>query len=389
MGLGHLRRNLLIARELSDSSLDPELLWITGTHEARFFDVPEHVDCLSLPALHKRADGSYRPRRLRGSLSELIALRAAILRSALERFRPDVLLVDTVPRGALGELDDSLRALRRAGTACVLGLRDIGDDPEVMHREWKRRRYNETIREFYDQVWIYGDVEVYDRVRAERMAPDVAAGAYYTGYLDQKARLRGLGERASDSGTAAPFVLCVVGGGQDGERLAELFARTRFPRGLCGRLLTGPFMSLPTRRRLQALARERTDLEVIEFFPEPAALVQRAESVVAMGGYNSVCEVLSFGKRALIVPRVSPRREQLIRARRFSELGLVDMLHPEQASSSRLRAWLDRRDAVPPDARGLVDLNGLSRLPGLMRRALAPAAESSPRIDLSAPASAS
>ena len=45
-----------------------------------------------------------------------------------------------------------------------------------------------------------------------------------------------------------------------------------------------------------------------------------------MGGYNTFCEVLSFDKRALIVPRTKPRLEQFIRAERAQELGLVRML---------------------------------------------------------------
>ena len=52
----------------------------------------------------------------------------------------------------------------------------------------------------------------------------------------------------------------------------------------------------------------------------------RAAGVVAMGGYNTFCEILSFDKRALIVPRTAPRLEQFIRAKRAAELGLVAML---------------------------------------------------------------
>src|SRR5690606_37482232 len=50
------------------------------------------------------------------------------------------------------------------------------------------------------------------------------------------------------------------------------------------------------------------------------------EAVVAMGGYNTFCEILSFDKRALIVPRTKPRLEQHIRAVHAGRLGLVRML---------------------------------------------------------------
>jgi predicted glycosyltransferase len=45
-----------------------------------------------------------------------------------------------------------------------------------------------------------------------------------------------------------------------------------------------------------------------------------------MGGYNTFCEILSFDKRALIVPRTRPRLEQHIRAVHAERLGLVRML---------------------------------------------------------------
>ena len=47
-----------------------------------------------------------------------------------------------------------------------------------------------------------------------------------------------------------------------------------------------------------------------------------------MGGYNTFCEILSFNKPAVIIPRTAPRQEQLIRATRAQELGLAKMLDP-------------------------------------------------------------
>ena len=67
-------------------------------------------------------------------------------------------------------------------------------------------------------------------------------------------------------------------------------------------------------------------VDAITFHGQLEALVARAAGVVAMGGYNTFCEVLSLDKRALIVPRTAPRLEQHIRASRATELGLVSML---------------------------------------------------------------
>jgi hypothetical protein len=64
----------------------------------------------------------------------------------------------------------------------------------------------------------------------------------------------------------------------------------------------------------------------------------RAIGVVAMGGYNTFCEILSFDKRAVIVPRTAPRMEQYIRAARAQELGLVSMLTDDDQHDPRVMA---------------------------------------------------
>src|SRR5262249_17415227 len=126
------------------------------------------------------------------------------------------------------------------------------------------------------------------------------------------------------------------GGGQDGDRLAEAFAESELPPDAYGIIVTGPFMSGQTRQRLLERAAANPRLRVLSFITEPTKLVDRAERVIAMGGYNTVCEVLSFQKRALIVPRVKPRREQIIRAERLMSLGLIDMLEVEHLNPRAL-----------------------------------------------------
>src|SRR5207245_9703784 len=105
---------------------------------------------------------------------------------------------------------------------------------------------------------------------------------------------------------------------------------------------------------------------VVSFVHEPTRLVRRADRIVTMGGYNTVYEVLSFDKPALIVPRVTPRQEQLIRAERLQALGLVDVLHPEALSAAALSTWLARGRAPVRSARECRDFNGLSRVPQLL-----------------------
>ena len=164
-------------------------------------------------------------------------------------------------------------------------------------------------------------------------------------------------------------MLCLVGGGQDGAHLAEAFAQAELPPNTNGVILTGPFMPAEVRQNLHNVAAKQPRLKVLEFIAEPTLLLNQAERVIAMGGYNTTCEVLSFEKRALIIPRVQPRREQLVRAERLGDLGLIDLLHPDRVNPRTLTEWL-AQDGVAPRIRDSVDLNGLARLPQLLEEAL-------------------
>ncbi len=365
MGMGHTRRNLLLASTLAKSPSAPVVLLIAGAWEAHSFALPPGVDCLTLPAFQKSLNGGYRPRRLEIGLESLVALRGAMIRTALQEFRPDVVIVDKVPAGALGELRPALSATR-PNTQWVLGLRDVLDEPQAVAREWSDGGYDDLIRKHYSAVWVYGDASVYDPVREYNFSADVAARVRHTGYLDrgqprvvladdEEAVLRGAGIEPG------PFVLCSVGGGQDGGELAAAFAAARYPEGTTGVLLTGPFMPPASRRAVVRVANERSDLRIIDFLPDPLPLVRRAERVIGMGGYNTVCELLSLEKRALIVPRVRPRLEQWIRAERLHQLGLISVLHPGAATPAALSNWL-ATDVPLPTARDRIDLNGLNRL---------------------------
>lgn len=376
VGLGHMRRNLLIARTLASGALDPAILMIAGNSHANAFAAPPGVDSITLPALHKDAEGQYASGALPLSLDRLVTLRARTIAAALEAFDPALLIVDKLPCGALGELMPALAALKAGGrTRCVLGLRDILDEPRVVRREWDEAGNEAVISEFYSAVWVYGDRNVYDVAREYGFGPDVRSRMAYTGYLDQRQRL----EKPFAPPASTPSledmpkgreILCTVGGGQDGGSVAEAFATAKMPVGTNGIILTGPFMPGRTQQQVRRLARDNDRLFVLNFDPEATCLMHRADRVVTMGGYNTISEVLSFGKSALVIPRVTPRREQLIRAQRLHQLGLVDMLHPDRLSPDAISEWLSREPQ--PAGRTTIDLEGLSRVSIFAQALLAP-----------------
>jgi predicted glycosyltransferase len=249
------------------------------------------------------------------------------------------------------------------------------DDPATVRREWSEAGNEAAIRDRYDAVWVYGDRAVYDPVAEYGFAPEVAARVRYTGYLDQRRRTRLVDLGGQEVGARLAewpgrLTLCLVGGGEDGGPLAEAFAQAAFPTDMTGVILTGPFMPPAVRERLSRRAAANPRLRILGFVTDTDLLLDRADRVVTMGGYNSVCEVLSYGKPALIVPRVRPRQEQLIRAERLRDLGLLDLLHPDHLSPRALSQWLSRDLGPAARARDRIDLGGLENLPQLFAELL-------------------
>jgi len=364
LGYGHLRRNLLIAQALSEIEPRPEILLIGGMREAGAFVLPPGTDSVTLPAYAKQGDGSYQPRELGGDLARLTRLRSTTIRSAATGFDPDLLIVDNVPRGAQYELDETLTALRALGRCkIVLGLRDVIDSPSVARRQWLRQRNFEAVRRFFDAVWIYGDPTLYDILEDCGMAGSLGAIARHVGYLDPAGRrdaTQALHDAAAVAGTdPRPYLFCAVGGGRDGSALCEAFVHARMPAGHRGVLVTGTQMAEDLRARVHRIAAERDDMTVFPFLREPFGAMAGAARLIGMGGYNTTMELLSIGKPSLIVPRCTPRREQLMRTERLAARGLVSMLRPEDLGPEVLGNWL-AASAAPRDMP--LDMGGLDRI---------------------------
>ena len=362
LGFGHLRRNLMLAARLKALDPAPEVVLIAGTSEAGAFDLPDGVDLITLPAYAKQTSGAYVPRRLGMRVTELRDLRAGVIRAAVKRIRPDLFIADNVPLGAQGELGPALRWMaRETGNRRVLGLRDILDDPRAVRLQWLRDRNVEAVNAHYTDVWIYGDPAVHDPIADAGLAGAIRARVTHTGYLLRPAR-------PAATTRTRPHILCTVGGGRDGAAVLEAFAAAPLPPGRDGVIVTGSQLDDGVRARIERLAAARPELDVRRFVPDLMPLLGSAERVVTMGGYNTVCEVVRLGTPALVVPRVRPRREQLVRAERFTALGLLEMLHPDRLTPAALGDWL-ARPAHPP-ARGRIDADGLDRFADLAQGAL-------------------
>jgi predicted glycosyltransferase len=344
-GLGHIRRCRAIARALVAYHKRLNVLILSGSPIIGRFSFPPRVDFVRVPGIIKLRNGEYTSLSLDVHLDQTLALRASIIEHTARVFRPHLFLVDKEPLGLLGEVRKTLAMLRRrGGCRLVLGLRDIMDDPAALAAEWQRKRTIPTLRRHYHQIWVYGVPEVYDPIRAYGLPPDVAAKTVFTGYLPRDTNPEVSLPPEVETLVHRPFLLVTSGGGGDGAELIEatLGAYERFGTRLPWPALVvyGPFLSARERAAFDSRAARLPNVTVLDFHEHLENLIELAAGVVCLGGYNTFCEVLSLGKRCLIVPRVRPRTEQLLRAEAATRLGLARMLHPAQLSPETLAGAL-------------------------------------------------
>jgi len=379
VGLGHVRRNLALAHALSNQL--PVLtghpvtgILVSGTALAPRFDVPAGWDWVILPGVEKSPAG-YQPRNLSVPMQDLISLRAGLLESVLGSFRPDLVVVDRHATGIHRELEAALRRARAAGPVrTVLGLREVLDEPKAAIAEWEKVGGAPLVKDLFDAIWVYGDPAVHDPVACGEIPLSVGKLIHYTGYL-AAGRPPGSGQLS----VQRPYFMTTVGGGADGHALAAMSAATDLPPGMGHLIVAGPQMPAEQLNDLRLHATAGT--RIVDTLDDMVLHLRGAQAIVSMGGYNTVCEIMSTDVPALIVPRIHARSEQRIRAASLASAGYLEYREINTMTPGLLSGWLVRRLGSRVDRRQ-ARLDGLVRVPQLAAELLQPVLESGGRRPL-------
>jgi predicted glycosyltransferase len=362
-GLGHLRRCRAIAQSLVGDFSTLSVLILSGSPIIGSFEFRSRVDFVRIPGVIKLRNGEYTPLSLHINIDQTLAIRSSIIEHTAEVFDPDIFIVDKEPTGLRGEVLGTLEALKKTDTRLVLGLRDVMDDPETLTEEWDRKNVYPALEDLYDEIWVYGPEGICDPLDGIDVSPKITDKLRYTGYLR-----RSLPKSAEDQPAPAPFeeepyILVTPGGGGDGVEMVdwvmrayEARQRPLFP----ALIVLGPFMPAAAAADFTERAEHLRDVEVLRFTPQIEPYLANATAIVGMGGYNTFCEILSFDKPTLMVPRVVPRREQAIRAERAEQSKLLKVLPIERYPDVDLMAesLSELPQMAPPSTAGVDNLLG-------------------------------
>ena len=347
-GLGHIRRTLAIANHLRRKNVN--VLILTGSPIVGRFSFPEQIDFVRIPGMIKKKNEEYLPLSIKINAKHALDIRKNIITATAKTFQPQLFIVDKEPLGLKKEVLPTLQWLKRClpKTRTILGLRDVMDDAAAVRKDWKEKGVYEMLEHFYNEIWVYGIKEYYDPIKEYAIPGSISQKMVFIFYIprktpDEKAvqQIR----REQDVKNQEKMVVVTTGGGGDGypvmDTVLSILETESRPFPFKSILITGPFMPGQERKKVFDRAR-RLGIRAYRFYRWMEKVLAAADLVVAMGGYNTVCEVLTQKTPALIIPRENPRKEQLIRSQVLQSQGLIDYIPWHALSRERLKREIMR-----------------------------------------------
>lgn len=348
-GLGHIRRSMAIAAAVQEKGVN--VLILTGSPIAGRFSFPPGVDFVRMPGMIKQSNTVYVPHSIRVDPRHAIHIRRSIIAATAKAFDPHIFIVDKAPLGLKGEVVPTLEWFKRKRphAKMVLGLRDILDDADSTRKDWAHKGYNKIVDRLYDEIWIYGRRDIYDPVQEYGFPANIAAKTVYVGYIPRSIPDREHPPAPGKSNGRRKKVLVTIGGGGDGYPVLDNWLRMleQWPDPpFATQMITGPFLADPLRDGLAERAKH-LGVRFATFYKNLEKKIALSDLVVSMGGYNTVCEILSLKKPSLLIPRNTPRKEQEIRATVLHDHGLVDFLPWDDLAPDTLRTKVESLLAAP------------------------------------------
>ncbi|MGF1482130.1 MAG: glycosyltransferase family protein [Cyanophyceae cyanobacterium] len=379
-GLGNIRRMMAICHYLLDTVPNLSVLLVSGSPVLHSFRMHQGLDYVKIPCLGRNEHGRLATKYLQTEVDDTVTLRAELLKTAAANFRPDALMVDKKPYGLMGELKQTLSSLKThlPQTKLILLLRDILDAPAATIADWQAHNYYQVLAELYDRILVVGTPEIFDPIVEYQFPDAVAEKVRFCSYIRRELGLKSPHQLRQELRVqpGERLVLVTPGGGGDGYRLVDTYIK-----GLSGLatqqriksfIVFGPEMPRLQREELLEAVHHHPNVQLYEFTDDIASYMEAADVVVSMGGYNTICEILTLNKRAVVVPRIRPVEEQWIRAQRMANLNLFKVIHPERLTPENLKegvlAQLD--SSAPPSFQE--HLNALPRIEQEIYRLLLP-----------------
>lgn len=358
LGIGHFFRSLEICKAFAGH----EVILVTGGSLVPA-QLPSHVREMHLPELMMNQEFSilYSPEEGK-SVAQVMQERQQRLFHLFATEAPDLFIVELYPFGRKAfrfEIDPILEGIRCGDlppSRVICSLRDIlveKKNPVVYEA-----RVIDILNRYFDALLIHADPRVLTLDETFSRLKDITVPIVYTGFVtprpapDAGAKLRQqLGLDREDI-----LIVASAGGGTVGnillEAVVEAFEFMNIDKPTHLHVFTGPFLGEDAFERLRRIPDRR--MRIFRFTSDFLSYLAGADLSVSMAGYNTCMNIAAAQVPALVWP-FPQNREQGLRAVRFAQMGILQVLTDEELHPRRLSAIMQKGMSL--QSRSIVDID--------------------------------
>jgi predicted glycosyltransferase len=344
LGIGHLRRAALLADALANHKFEVDL--VSGGMPVSGLSL-HRVTYHQLPPV-RSLDGQFD--QLVDESGDLIdqhwkQQRCLTLLELFEGLSPDALITETFPFGRRMmrfELLPLLQAARQQASPPLV-ISSIRDILQPKSKSGRDREILQWVEAYFDKILVHGDEHFASLSDTYSLAGQIDDKTFYTGYISEP-------NNGAQTQVGSEHEVLVSGGGGAASLPLLKTAIDAKPHSKLNRqtwrLLVGHGIDANSFEQLQNSAaagiiveRNRSDF--------PTLLRQCAVSV-SQAGYNTVCDVLKSGARAVMVPfSDADEVEQSLRVNLLQRHHRVISLEQQALTAESLAAAVDRASEMP------------------------------------------
>lgn len=362
LGVGHFFRSLEIVKGLADH----EVILVTGGAEVDF-DPPANMTQVQLPGLMMSPDFKEFIPLEEGvtDVDEVLARRLKRFERIMDKYRPDIFLVELFPFGRrkfrfeLLPVLEGVKQSKWGPCKAVCSVRDIL--VEKPNPQKHVDRVLSMLNPNFDAVAVHADPSLVTLDETFPGVEKIEPELHYTGYVARRPE-PGCGAALRDELdlNETPLIVLSAGGGNVGSELLEATLKaspllaTTHPHRLCA--FSGPYASDQDFRKYQTLAANHDWITVKRFTKRFPAYLDAANLSVSLGGYNTTMNLLAANTYGLLYP-FRQNREQYMRTERLDAKGIVKLLEDADLAPSRLAGLMADGLDCPQSSHG-IDLDG-------------------------------
>jgi predicted glycosyltransferase len=345
LGMGHLVRSFRLVSVLSQ---DYDVIFINGGPVPQGIEAPNNIHLEHLPPLGMSEDGrSLVSRDPQYSVEQAKQIRQQTIMQLFWQHQPAVILIELFPFGRKKFADELIPLLASAQQQAIkplvlCSLRDI----LVCNRDNQQQfddRASKILNQYFDAVLLHCDPAF--ATLEEFFNPEVALQipVYNTGFVAPPAPTR-------QPKPCERRIVVSAGGGIVGGALYQaaidaqkiIWNKAAIPMTL----VAGPFLPKTEWQTLKQRAANTQGLTLYRTVPGLMPLLVNSVISVSQCGYNTAMELMQSKIKALVVPFQTPsENEQMNRAKKLQQAGVISLLDPQQLDSETLaRSILDLQE---------------------------------------------